>query len=49
MQPQLALVSGVGVRFIVELEASKATLRMENVLRALHELGGNLCVEGLED
>jgi y4mF family transcriptional regulator len=48
-QPQLALASGVGVRFIVELEAGKPTLRLENILRVLHALGGNLCVEGLED
>ncbi len=48
-QPQLALASGVGVRFIVELEAGKPTLRLENVLRVLHALGGNLCVEGLEN
>ena len=47
-QPQLALASGVGVRFIVELEAGKPTLRLENVLRVLHALGGSLCVEGLE-
>lgn len=46
-QPQLALASGVGVRFIVELEAGKPTLRLENVLRVLHALGGNLCVDGL--
>lgn len=46
-QPQLALASGVGVRFIVEMEAGKPTLRLENVLRVLHALGGNLCVEGL--
>jgi len=46
-QPQLALASGVGVRFIVELEAGKPTLRLENVLRVLHALGGSLCVEGL--
>jgi y4mF family transcriptional regulator len=46
-QPQLALTSGVGVRFMVELEAGKPTLRLENVLRVLHALGGNLCVEGL--
>ena len=31
-QPQLALAAGVGVRFIVDLEAGKATLRLENVL-----------------
>jgi HTH-type transcriptional regulator / antitoxin HipB len=47
-QPQLALASGVGVRFIVELEAGKPTLRLENIFRVLHALGGKLCVEGLE-
>ncbi len=46
-QPQLALAAGVGVRFIVELEAGKPTLRLENVLRVLHALGGSLAVEGL--
>lgn len=46
-QPQLALASRVGVRFIVELEAGKPTLRLENVLRVIHALGGSLCVEGL--
>ncbi|MEY3124520.1 MAG: hypothetical protein RLZZ573_1040, partial [Pseudomonadota bacterium] len=28
-QPQLALAAGVGVRFIVELEAGKPTVRLE--------------------
>ncbi|MHB1590999.1 MAG: helix-turn-helix transcriptional regulator [Sulfuricella sp.] len=46
-QPQLALAAGVGVRFIVELEAGKPTLRLENVLRVLHALGGTLAVDGL--
>ncbi len=46
-QPQLAMASGVGVRFIVELEAGKPTLRLESVLRVLHALGGCLCIEGL--
>lgn len=46
-QPQLALASGVGVRFVVELEAGKPTLRLEHILRVLHALGGNLVVEGL--
>lgn len=46
-QPQLALAAGVGVRFIVELEAGKPTLRLENVLRVLHALGGSLSVDGL--
>jgi len=41
-QPQLVMASGVGVRFIVELEAGKPTLRLESVLRVLHALGGVL-------
>ena len=47
-QPQLALAANVGVRFIVELEAGKATLRLENVLRVLQALGGVLSVEGMD-
>lgn len=46
-QPQLALAAGVGVRFIVDLEAGKPTLRLENMLRVLHALGGTLAVNGL--
>ena len=46
-QPQLALAAGVGVRFIVDLEAGKPTLRLENILRVLHALGGSLAVHGL--
>lgn len=46
-QPQLALAAGVGVRFIVDLEAGKPTLRLENILRVLHALGGSLTVDGL--
>jgi HTH-type transcriptional regulator / antitoxin HipB len=48
-QPQLALASGVGVRFIVDLEAGKPTVRLENVLRVLHALGATLAVNGLDD
>jgi len=46
-QPQLALASGVGVRFIVELEAGKPTLRLENVLRVIDALGGELHLDGV--
>jgi y4mF family transcriptional regulator len=46
-QPQLALAAGVGVRFIVELEAGKPTVRLETLLKVLHALGGTLAVEGL--
>jgi y4mF family transcriptional regulator len=47
-QPQLALAAGVGVRFIVELEAGKPTVRLETLLKVLHTLGGSLTVEGLD-
>jgi hypothetical protein len=43
----LALAAGVGVRFIVELEAGKPTVRLESLLKVLHALGGSLAVEGL--
>lgn len=46
-QPQLALAAGVGVRFIVDLEAGKPTLQLETILKVLHALGGSLTVEGL--
>ncbi|UQZ90577.1 transcriptional regulator [Deltaproteobacteria bacterium Smac51] len=46
-QPQLALAAGVGVRFIVELEAGKPTVRLENVLRVVSALGGRLALEGV--
>lgn len=46
-QPQLALAAGVGVRFIVELEAGKPTVRLENVLRVVNALGGRLALEGM--
>ena len=41
-QSQLALAAGVGVRFIVDLEAGKATVRLENVLRVIDALGGEI-------
>lgn len=46
-QPQLALAAGVGVRFIVDLEAGKPTLRLENVLRVIDALGGEVQLCGL--
>jgi y4mF family transcriptional regulator len=46
-QAQLALASGVGTRFVVELEAGKPTLRIESVLRVVQSLGGELSVLGL--
>lgn len=47
-QPQLALAAGVGVRFLVELEAGKPTVRLQTLLKVLHALGGSLAVEGLD-
>ena len=46
-QPQLALAAGVGVRFIVDLEAGKPTLRLENILRVIDALGGEIQLSGL--
>lgn len=46
-QPRLALAAGVGVRFIVDLEAGKPTLRLENVLRVIDTLGGEIHLSGL--
>ncbi len=48
-QPQLALAAGVGVRFIVDLEAGKPTVRLENVLQVLQALGATLSLLGLGD
>lgn len=46
-QPQLALAADVGVRFIVELEAGKPTVRLSHVLSVINALGGQLILEGL--
>jgi HTH-type transcriptional regulator/antitoxin HipB len=46
-QSQLALAAGVGVRFIVDVEDGKPTLRLEHVLRVVQSLGGELSVTGL--
>lgn len=46
-QPQLALAAGVGVRFIVDLEAGKPTLRLEQILRVVDALGGEIEINGL--
>ena len=46
-QPQLALAAGVGVRFVVELEAGKPTVRLVQVLRVIDALGGTLQLTGL--
>ena len=46
-QPQLALAAGVGVRFVVELEAGKPSVRLGQVLRVIDALGGEITVSGL--
>ncbi len=46
-QPQLAPAAGVGVRFIVDLEAGKPTLRLQNVLRVIDALGGEIQLRDL--
>jgi y4mF family transcriptional regulator len=46
-QPQLAMAAGVGVRFVVELESGKPTVRLEHVLRVIDALGGELELSGL--
>lgn len=38
-QAELAVVSGVGVRFIVDLEAGKPTLQLGKVLQVITTLG----------
>ncbi len=46
-QTQLALAAGVGVRFIVDLEAGKPTVRLETVMRVIEVLGCTICLTGL--
>ena len=47
-QSDLALAAGVGLRFIVELEGGKPTVRLEQVLRVVDALGGHLTLMGLD-
>jgi y4mF family transcriptional regulator len=46
-QPRLALAAGVGVRFIVELESGKSTVRLDSVMRVIEALGGEINLNGL--
>ncbi|MDX8130128.1 helix-turn-helix transcriptional regulator [Methylomonas sp. OY6] len=48
-QSELALAAGVGVRFIVDLEAGKPTVRLETVMRVIEALGGQVMLDGLSD
>lgn len=43
-QDQLAAAAGVGVRFLVELERGKPTVRLAKVLAVLDALGGGIHV-----
>ena len=43
-QPSLAMVAGTGLRFIVDLEAGKATCQIGKVLQVLEALGIRLSV-----
>ena len=45
-QPQLALASGVGVRFIVDLEAGKPTIQLGRALQVIDALGAELILTG---
>ncbi len=45
LQFQLAGVCGVGVRFIVDLEAGKPTIQLGKALRVLHMLGCKVNIE----
>jgi y4mF family transcriptional regulator len=43
-QAELAAAAGVGVRFIIDLEAGKPTLQLEKVLHVLATLGCDVAV-----
>jgi y4mF family transcriptional regulator len=43
-QAELAAAAGVGIRFIVDLEAGKPTLQLEKVLHVLATLGCDVTV-----
>ena len=46
-QSEVALVAACGVRFIVDVEAGKPTLRLDTLLRVIDVLGGTLTLEGM--
>lgn len=45
-QRNLALTSGTGLRFIIELEQGKPTCQLEKVLTVLRTLGLELIIKG---
>lgn len=46
-QSQVALAAGVGLRFMVDLEGGKPTVRLQQVLRVIDALGGQIELSGL--
>ena len=46
-QAELAMAAGVGLRFMVDLEAGKPTVRLETVMRVIDALGGAMQLAGL--
>jgi HTH-type transcriptional regulator / antitoxin HipB len=43
-QEELALVAGVGRRFVIELEAGKPTAQLGAALRVIRALGGGVVI-----
>jgi y4mF family transcriptional regulator len=43
-QAELAAASGVGIRFIIDLEAGKPTLQLEKVLQVIRTLGCSVAI-----
>ncbi|MGK0481671.1 MAG: y4mF family transcriptional regulator [Planctomycetota bacterium] len=48
-QPDLAAAAGTSIRFIVEVEAGKATAQIGKVLDVLRQLGLSVTVDGLSE
>lgn len=46
-QSDVAIAAGVGLRFMVELESGKPSVRLEQVIRVIQSLGGQLCLKDL--
>ena len=44
-QKELAMVAGVGLRFLIELERGKPTARLEGVFKVLQALGLRIHIE----
>ena len=48
-QAELAMAAGVGLRFMVDLESGKPTVRLETVMRVIDALGGVIQLSGLPE